>query len=94
MAELVKGGLAGVLADIGVSIATSAIEVQRYANQRAEHLATILGQPGYQEALHAEGLNVALFAAGKEIEEADKLDAKLVHVLTTALAVMVRVLIV
>lgn len=84
--------LGAVLADLGLTIAADAAAVQLYVEQRAAVLRHVAGQPGYEEAVRAEGMNVALYALGRAIDEADALDAKIVNVLTTVLALTIRLL--
>ena len=82
-----------VIADLGVQLGKDSEAVRMYSQQRTEALAVIVYEPGYSEALKAEGLNVALFAAGRVIDTADAADAALVQTMTTMLAIAVRVLV-
>lgn len=84
--------LGAIAADLGVDFSKNASEVQQYLNRRALSLQGAVGQPGYEVALRAEGMNVALFATGLAIDEADKIDQTILNVLTTVLAIAIRAL--
>ena len=83
--------LLGALTDLGVEIVQHSDAVVAYTKERTAFLAGIAGEAGYREALKAEAVNVALFALGVEIAEADALDAAVVRTFHTILAVGVRV---
>lgn len=50
-----------------------------------ERLAELAGEPGYEEALRAEALTLAMLAAGRTVELADEADARLIGLLTQVL---------
>lgn len=86
-----------VLADtadrLGVSLG-DLDAVRGYAAERMLHLSGIVDEPGYLEALRAEGLNVALMAAGAAVDAADAIDRELVGVVTGLLGMGARALVV
>lgn len=59
--------------------------VARYAAERAAHLASIIGEPGYAEAVEIEVQNVALRAGISAVDSADAADAQIVGIITGAL---------
>lgn len=72
----------------GISLAG----VRQYAAERMAHLATIVGEPGYDEALIAERDSVALQAGLKACREGDAVDAELVGMIGGVLGVGARAL--
>lgn len=85
--------LAGAASRLGKSLQGNMDELRTYAAERMLHLSTLIGQPGYQEALVAERDNVVLKAGLLAVEGADAADAELVGVITGAMAVGARALI-
>ena len=77
---------------LGITLKEGSEEIQAYAAERMLHLSSIVDEPGYSEALVAEGINVALMAAGEAVEAADAVDAELVGFVTGALALGARAL--
>lgn len=71
----------------------NAASVAAYAAQRAAHLATIFGEPGFDEAVKAEIQNVALEAGIAAVDSADAADARIVGIITGALKVGVAALV-
>lgn len=65
------------LTSIGKEAEFNAKEVAQYAIQRAEHLSTIVGETGFEEALLAERDNVALKAGIYATRTADLADHRL-----------------
>lgn len=63
--------------EVGVELKGDMDEVRWYAAERMGHLSEILDEPGYQEALEAETINVLLVAAGRSVVRADALDDRL-----------------
>lgn len=78
---------------LGVELSENLDEVRRYASERMLHLSSIVDEPGYSEALVAEGINVALQAAGEAVDSADALDRELLGIITGALAIGARALV-
>jgi len=78
---------------LGVELSENLDEVRRYASERMLHLSSIVDEPGYSEALVAEGINVALQAAGEAVDSADALDRELLGIVTGALAIGARALV-
>ena len=54
--------LKDALDETGVSLSRARDEVLLYTAQRAAHLSTLVGQPGFELALRAERDSVALYA--------------------------------
>jgi hypothetical protein len=88
-----EASLLQVAQDLGLTFTTSSKDVVGYMALVAEELAAITHEPGYSEALVAEGHNVALYALGRDIDAADAADRALVNTLTTVLAIGVRMLV-
>lgn len=76
----------------GRQLAANLDEVRDYARQRALHLATIVGQPGYETALKAEAHNVALRAGIAAVQAGDAADQRIIGIITGALGIGARVL--
>jgi hypothetical protein len=85
-----NGWLAQAITATGASLKRSAAEVALYTAQRAAHLATLAGQPGFEEAVIAERDAVALFAGVKLVEEADAADARFHGLIEGVLAVAAK----
>lgn len=90
--ELVDA-LSGAVDRMGISLETNMDELRTYAAERMLHLSTLIGQPGYQEALVAERDNVAMKAGLLAVDASDRADAELVGLITGAMAVGARALI-
>lgn len=67
--------------ETGTSLRTSAHEVAVYAAERAAHLATIVDDPGFLEAVRAERDAVALRAGIAAVRAGDAADARIVGLL-------------
>lgn len=78
--------------EAGRELTSDLTEVKDYAAARMQHLSTIVGEPGFREALIAERDNVALKAAGRAINRADAFDARILGVVEGALAIGSRAL--
>lgn len=63
--------------ETGVELTQTAAHVAAYMNERAIHLASISGQPGFDQALRAERNNVALRAGISVAHNADQADARM-----------------
>lgn len=89
--DQLKSQLATLLVDqatsAGKELKADLEAVRVYAAARLAHLATCVGQPGYQEAVVAEANNIAMEAAIAAIDQADATDARLVGIVQGALAV-------
>ena len=62
--------------EIGVELTEDLQGAAQFASERAAHLASIVGEPGFSEALIAERDAVALRVTGDAIDRADALDAR------------------
>jgi hypothetical protein len=89
----VKGMLQLALRETGGDMARAPAEVAAYAAERAAHLATAAGQPGFAEAVVAERDNVVLYAAVHAAHAADRLDARLRGVVQVVLTTWARALV-
>jgi len=79
--------LQDALRETGMQLKQSAVDVAVYAAGRAAHLTTIVGQPGFDEALRAERDNVVLFAGVSAVRTADAADQRIVGLIWGALAI-------
>lgn len=70
----------------GQDLLATAEEVAEYAAGRAQHLSTLVNEPGFNEALAAERDNLALFAGLRGVDSADAVDARINGVVEGALA--------
>lgn len=73
------------LSETGASLKESSQEVAAYAASRAAFLSTIVGQPGFEQAVIAERDNVALFAGVVAVGQAVAVQAKIVGIIQGAL---------
>lgn len=90
--KALQGALEQALRDTGVSLQKSAADVAVYASQRAEHLATIAGQPGFDRALIAERDAVRIYAGRSSVREGDAADHRIHGIIEGGLAVLVGAL--
>lgn len=63
--------------ETGVELQQSTRAIALYMNERAIHLASISGQPGFEQALRAERNSVALKAGISAAHNADQADARI-----------------
>lgn len=70
----------------------AARDVALYALQRADHLALVVGQVGYEQAVKAERDNVRMHAALTAARLSDVADARLREAIHTGLGMAARVL--
>lgn len=77
----------------GVELKADLESVRVYAAARMAHLATCVGQPGYQDAVLAEAQNIAMEAAIKALDQAAAADARLLGIVQGALAIGSKALI-
>lgn len=77
--------LADVIDETNVELKVSRDELIQYTAQRAVHLTSILGEPGYELALRAERDAVALHAGLDATMAAEAADSRLVGVIQTVL---------
>ena len=80
---LFEEALAETKADLRVDLE----ELSAYASQRLEHLATLVGQPGYDQAVRAERDAVLLRAGIRATREADAADQRLIGILQGAMRI-------
>lgn len=78
--------------EAGRELTSDLNEISDYAAARMQHLSTLVGQPGWREALVAERDNVALKAAGRAIDRGDAFDSRILSITEGALAIGARAL--
>lgn len=77
---------------LGKSLGANLNEVREYASVRMQHLSTILGEPGYEEALIAERDSVAMMAGLHAVNAGDSADAEIRGIIAGALAIGAKAL--
>jgi hypothetical protein len=82
-----RGALDAAIRETGAMLHKSSADVAVYAAQRAAHLATIVGQAGFDEAVVAERDAVILFAGLSAVRNADAADERIVGLIHGALAI-------
>lgn len=75
----------------GRDLQTALDDIRLYTAQRAAHLSTLVGQPGFQDAVRIERDNVALHAGIVASQQADAADNRLVGIIQAGLAILARV---
>lgn len=75
----------GLLKRLGHDLGDKADEVAQYAAERSDHLANIVGEAGYEQAVEAEIQNLALKAGIAATDAADKVDQAKMQALGTGL---------
>lgn len=83
--DAIKETLDTALDEIGVDLKQETAAIAAYAAERATFLASIVGQPGYAEAVRAERDNVALRAGIATVAQATSAEQRLLGVLQAAL---------
>ena len=81
----------GLIKQVGDRIQKGSAELAAYAAGRSEYLTTLVGQPGFEEAVQAEADAVWLEAGITAVEEGDALDAILVAKIHGGLAMAARI---
>lgn len=79
-------------ANFGQSLAQGTDAIRNYAAERMLFLSTIIGQPGYQEALIAERDSIALFTGLTAVSTGDAADREIIGMIGGALAIGARAL--
>lgn len=77
--------VASIIADLGTAAKEQARDVALYVRERAAHLASIVGQPGYAQAFAVERDALMLKAAVATTHVADETDRKAFAVLDAVL---------
>jgi len=80
------------ITETGASLQQGAAELAAYAAERAAHLATLVDDPGFQEAVRAERDAVALKAGIAVVQQADATDARILGVIHGGLALAARLI--
>jgi hypothetical protein len=73
--------------DLGIFLIADLQAVADYTAERIDHLATLVGEPGYDLALLAERDNIAIKAGIVSVENADDLDRRILAVLRGGLSI-------
>lgn len=84
--------LQDVIEETGASLKTGAAELAEFAAERSAHLATLVGDPGFDQAVRAERDAVALRAGLVTTHEADAADQRIVGAIHGGLRVLARAL--
>lgn len=84
--DLIRDAVRETRADLAID----SDELVRYTAERAAHLSTLVGQPGFQRAVVAERNAVALKAGLDATLRAEAADARLVGVIQGALLGLAR----
>lgn len=87
MKEQFKATLREALDELEVSLEVDLNDLSAYMSQRALYLSTIVGLPGFPDALIAERDNVALEAGIQSVEAATAVDRQLLGVIQGALRI-------
>lgn len=78
---------------LGISSALELSGVATYAAERMQHLSTLVGDPGYEQALAAEVDAVALRAGIAAVDAGDAADRELFGVIFGSIAMGTRLLV-
>lgn len=92
VAGSIQGLLEDALAETGVSLTKGAEELALYAAGRSAHLATLVDDPGFDQAVRAERDAVALEAGLSAVRQGDAADAQIVGIIQGAIAMGARAL--
>lgn len=92
LADEFVNSLKGQLQELGHDLKVDADDLRLYAAQRLEVVKASAGEPNFREGLVAERDALALKAAGKAIDQADNVDARIWSVADTFLSVASRAL--
>ena len=85
IAQAVTDQLAAFAAQTGRALRADIKAVGAYAAERAAHLATLSGQPGFEDAVLAERDNVVLRAGIAATQRGDNIDQRLIGIIQGAL---------
>lgn len=91
--EVAKETLETALNELGAEMKGSAQVVAAYAAERAAFLSTLMGQPGYEEAVLAERDSVAIRAGIATAAQADAVEQRMLGVLQGILQVGASILV-
>lgn len=92
MEQEFKDLLESFLEETGAQLSADAQEVVAYMDERAAHLSTLVGQPGFQMAVAAERDSVAIKASIEVMDNADAVDQRFVGLIQGALAIGAKAL--
>ncbi len=85
-----KAFLLQALKDQGLEFRDQGRALQTFAAQRAAHLAALVGQPGFEQAVRAEADSVALEAAKHAVRAGDATDARIAGIIQGVLSIGLR----
>ena len=78
--------------ETGRDLKANLAEVTLYAAERTAYLSTLVGQPGFEEAVRAERDNVTLKSGIASVKAADAADARVVGIIQGVLFLGARAL--
>lgn len=87
LTKIAKETLETALSELRIELSQSTQMIAAYTAERAAFLATLVGQPGYPEAVIAERDSVALRAGIASVAQADSADQRMLGVLQGILQV-------
>jgi len=90
--DQLKELLETTLKEAGMSLEQDAQELLAYTQERINHLQSMVGQPGFDEAVLVERDNVLLKAGLIAAGEADQMDARILALIQGILLVAVTAL--
>jgi hypothetical protein len=85
-ADTFKELLEKTVRETATELKVGAAELALYASERAAHLSSIVGQPGFNAAVQAERDNVAIKGAIKLQDQATRADERFLGLIHGALA--------
>jgi len=91
MTNDMESEIASIIRDLGTNAKAQARDIALYVRERAAHLASIVGQPGYEQAFAIERDALALKTAVAVTHTADETDRKALAVLDTVLRLAISV---
>jgi len=78
--------------ELGLELEGTARDLAVYAAERTAYLSTLVGQPGFEQAVVAERANVALRAGIAAIDSADAAQSRFLGVIQGALSIGAKAL--
>ena len=79
--------------EFGVTVKVDAKALATYTAQRVAHLGTLVGKPGFEDAVVAERDSLALRAGVLAVKAADVVDSRIVGLIQAALSIGARALV-
>lgn len=82
----------GTAKDLGITLKMDGVTFAQHTAARVAHLGTIVGKPGFEDALKAERDSLALRAGVLAVRAADVVDSRIVGLIQAALSIGARAL--